>query len=332
MQVCPGCKNEIPSNVVTCPHCRYWMRGVLENPEPREEDTTSAEDHVHVDNMNSLDTNETEERLWGEMHLQSTAEQVLGILRSAFVIWRHLLSFLIMLAVISQLSSIPIRLLFAKANIQPLDFEKYTTSLIMGLALAVIVGAPLILGAWTAALESIDAVVHRRKISKSAFNTFLKSFRHFRGMLISRVIVVAAMIAAISPVILAAYWTKNGGSQALAGVLFVVGCIGLVYIYVKTAVVAPSVVLEGQTPVSALLRSSALVRGRFATILGVTTVYWFFVIVVQSVASIFMVSPMLGEIAGTAVSIVFITPFFWAVNYCIFKALVLPSAKHSIPE
>lgn len=330
MQECPGCHNKIPTNVVTCPHCRYWLRSVLEEASSREEEASSSEEQSYTEGVERLETSKPDRGWWNEMHHKPTTVQVFGILRSAFIVWRHLIAVLAMLAVFAQLSSIPLLLLFAKANIEPFDFEHYTPALVAALLLALIVGAPLILGSWAAALMAIDAVFERRQISTSAFTLFKDSFHYFGRLLVSSVFVAVAMVVASSPAIVASYWLKNEGSQAVGTVLSLLGFVSLFFVLVKLAVVAPAVVLGGATPTSALFRSASLVRGRFMTVLGVLMSYWLCAMVVQSFAAMFMFNPVLGEIAGTAANIAFVIPFSWAVYYCIYRFLKETSPKTAV--
>jgi len=329
LQECPGCNNKIPANVVTCPHCRYWLRGVGEKTRPTDKETPTTEEPAFADKGDRFGISESEEGLWSGVSRQSTTAQVFGILRAAFMTWRHLLSFLVMLAVIAQLGSIPLFLLFSKANIEPSQFDKYTPSMVAALGLALIVGAPLFLGSWATALRVIDAIYRRKKITSSLMTVFLSSLSHFGRLLASFALVGVLMVVAISPALLASYWIKNGGSQSLGAVFSLVGIVGLVYVNVLLAVVLPAVVLEGMGPISALRRSITLVRGRFMTVLGVKVSYWLCAIIVQSFALMFMFNQVLGEIASTAASIVFVTPLAWVLDYSLFRFLAKSSPKQS---
>lgn len=65
--------------------------------------------------------------------------------------------------------------------------------------------------------------------------------------------------------------TTLGGWAAIPGVLLVLGSlIGLLYVYIRLGVASPALVMEARSPLVAMKRSWALVRGSWWRVLGIT--------------------------------------------------------------
>ena len=112
-----------------------------------------------------------------------------------------------------------------------------------------------------------DAVLGKRMSMNEALHRVLPRVPALFGVVVLQILVA---LAAALPGIILAVIAGVAGIPGLAVLIGIADAVFFVYVVVRVSLSAPALVLEGQRPVAALRRSSALVRGSWWRIFGIT--------------------------------------------------------------
>ena len=256
--------------------------------------------------------------------------EVRGTLRAGFALWRAAMGPLMWLAALGLVASVPLSALMAITGFDPLVPASYTPLTVAGLGLALILGLPFSIGSAAGSLIVLQEIAQVGEARTGTLAAFVAGYRCFWRVLGAWLVMGAAAVLAAAPAAVAWFASDPGAPErpTIAVALASIAALVIAIFWVRWTPATAVVVFEQRRPVQAILRASALTRGRFWRVLGVLAVYAAVSAVAQAVAAMVGGSAETAQILAMGIQVVLLGPLSAALGFALYMGL----ARSELPR
>jgi len=266
------------------------------------------------------------EKTEAEVSAPAVAKQNLEVgatVRAGLALWRAAMGPLMWLAALGLVASVPLSALMAVTGFDPLVPASYTPLTVLGLALALVLGMPFSIGSAAGSLVVLQEVVQVGEVRTGTLAAFVAGYRSFWRVLGAWLAMGAAAALAAVPAAIAWFASDPVAPELPAIAVALAGLSALVVaiLWVRWAPVTAVVVLEQRRPLQAILRASALTRGRFWRVLGVLAAFAALSAGAQLVTAMLGGSAETAQILAMGIEVVILGPLSAALGFALYMGL-----------